>query len=395
MGNVQNNTILFEEETVIQWIKDHAQPLSTIDPEAPFTDLSTFIHRLQDTKVVGFGESTRGARSAHQMYVMKHRFLRFMVEKLEFRSLALELHWLIGVELNEYLRKGIGNPRTILFNAWGPLQTEEILAAIQWMRLYNEQNPNDAIQVFGGYSSDLHAKVFDVVSNYVRLCALERIVEIDIHYSVLRSADIKNKEIQQVLIHHAKLAYELVSSLPIQEGYDLVLQYARFILCFYEQQTCDKLNLDQKFYKSMILWHEHTGNQIVYWGGIGHTAANNILANGESVGSHLRKHLGVGYISIGLTFHHGSGVDLIPSPSPDFAEAILGAVDLKNYFLDIRSQQPKSVYAWLNSPTKTRVIGPYYDKEKDADFHMTGVLADWFDIIIHTQEITPAEILTK
>ncbi|MCH5583522.1 erythromycin esterase family protein [Shimazuella sp. AN120528] len=380
------NTISSENKPLIRWIRNHAHELTTIDPLAPLTDLSKFASMLQDKKVVSFGESTRGARSSHQMHLIKHRFLRFLVEFLGFRSLALEVDWTIGIQVDEYLRTGRGNLRALLSNIWEPLQTEEFFDAIQWMRSYNQQHPNDTIRVFGGYSQGVPANAYDIVLDYVRSISFEHLDELEAHYAVLRSSH----QEKQVLINHAKLAYEFVADLPGGENHSIALQYARFIWGFYEQIDLDKLDLDQRFARNMILWHKHTGHKMVYWGGIAHVANNHIIPNrGYSVGSHLRKFFGSDYSSICLTFHHGSGSDTISPPSSEFAEAVLSKAAMDIFLLDLQMEKPESVQLWFKTPTKVRAIGPYYDPKKDPT-HLNGFLSDWFDIIIHIQEITPA-----
>lgn len=52
----------------------------------------------------------------------------------------------------------------MLAATWGPLQTEEVLDALCWMRSYNIQNPGDTIRVFGGYFGAGHVQVSDEVA---------------------------------------------------------------------------------------------------------------------------------------------------------------------------------------------------------------------------------------
>lgn len=196
-------------------------------------------------------------------------------------------------------------------------------------------------------------------------------------------------------INRAQLAYRLIAGLPTHDGHELALQHARFIVGFYEYQGFESLDLDHRMANSMIWWHENTGDKIMYWGGIAHTAKGSLLATGRSAGSYLQEHFGSGYKSIGATFHHGLGADPVPAPSAEFAEAVLGKIDLDTCLLNFNASQPDSVRVWLNAPTKIRVIGPYYDPEEDSTFHMVGSLANWFDIIIHFQELTPARNLPK
>jgi erythromycin esterase len=85
----------------------------------------------------------------------------------------------------------------------------------------------------------------------------------------------------------------------------------------------------------------------------------------------------------------------VPPPPPAFADAALGAADLDTYLLHLHTSQPPPVRAWLTSPAKVRLIGPRFDPDNNAAFHLTGgSLAEWFDIIIHRQAATSTHPLT-
>ncbi|MFD3768219.1 MULTISPECIES: erythromycin esterase family protein [Paenibacillus] len=168
---------------------------ATIDPQASFTDLEPLANIFRRTTIIGVGESTRGARSAHQIYLIKDRLTRFLVEHLGFRTLFLETDWTIGMQLNEYLRTGKGDPQALLAATWSPLQTEDVLDALCWMRSYNIQNPGDTIRVFGGYFGAGHVQVSDEVANYVRINAPERLDELETRYSFLRPSGEIDKHI--------------------------------------------------------------------------------------------------------------------------------------------------------------------------------------------------------
>jgi len=197
------------------------------------------------------------------------------------------------------------------------------------------------------------------------------------------------------------------SSLPTGDGHALALQHARVIVGFYEYHALDSLascgHAERRLAENTLWWHDHTGDKVVYWGGMAHTANGNPRAissppsppaTDRSAGSYLRDHFGPGYVSVALAFHHGSAPYPVPTPSPEFADAVLGGVGLDAYVLDLHAQQPQAVRAWLNAPAKTRLIGPHYDPEDDPAYHMSGgLLADWFDLIIHSQEATPIRLL--
>jgi erythromycin esterase len=43
-----------------------------------------------------------------------------------------------------------------------------------------------------------------------------------------------------------------------------------------------------------------------------------------------------------------------------------------------------------------RAIGPAYDPANDAAYHMSGGgPGDWFDVIIHQQQVTPTRLLPQ
>ncbi|MBF4997609.1 erythromycin esterase family protein [Nocardia sp. BSTN01] len=162
-------------------------------------------------------------------------------------------------------------------------------------------------------------------------------------------------------------------------------------------ESGDLGDIERMLADNVIRWHADTGHKMVYWGGTTHTvaaAARNVLLGEQrfihrSAGGHLRQHFGAGYLSVGLTFDHGSTGHTFPSPPADFAEAVLGRVDLDVYLLDLRTPAPDSVRTWLTEPAKTRVIGPVYDPENDAAFHLSGgSLGEWFDLVVHHRTVT-------
>ena len=144
-------------------------------------------------------------------------------------------------------------------------------------------------------------------------------------------------------------------------------------------------DIERRLADTTIAWHEQTGHRIVYWGGLAHTA--NGVANGRNAGSHLRERFGSGYVSIALTFHHGSLPSIVDDPPADYVEAVLGAVDLEAYLLEIHGSWTEPVREWLDAPAKTRLIGP-------GTHELLGTsLRDWFDFVIHSRLVTPARSL--
>ncbi|MGX5207254.1 erythromycin esterase family protein [Streptomyces violaceus] len=311
-------------ETVIEWIGQHAHPLTMLDSEAPLTDLLPVADIVRDAQVVAVGAATR---QAHELSALSHRLVRLLVEELGFRSLALEGDDASRLGLDEYIRTGTGDPRVMLSEARSFWQTEEILDVIRWMRSFNRRHPDDPVR-FAGASRSPQGQT----SPLDGLAGIER---------------------------------------SLAEG--------------------------------AIRWHEDTADRIVYWGGIAHTVNGNPRTVSPSsppmthrnAGSYLREHFGAGYVSIGLTFHHGMAPYPVLPPPAEFADAVLGGTGLDAYLLDLRVDGPPPVQTWLDTPAKTRLIGPHYDPTDNAAYHLSGgSLAEWFDAILHTQEVSPVRALS-
>src|SRR5436309_16082014 len=132
-------------------IAEQATPLS-LDVDAPFDDLAPLANRARNATVVALGSATR---QSHELSVLTHRVMRFLIDEHGFRSLALEGDEAASFDLDTYVRTGEGDPLAILAGARPFLRLAEILAAVRWMRARNKRNPNDLVRVVhaGGQTS--------------------------------------------------------------------------------------------------------------------------------------------------------------------------------------------------------------------------------------------------
>jgi erythromycin esterase len=395
------NSTMANRETVINWIQKNAYPLTTVDPKAPLNNLEPLRTMVEGATIVGLGESVRGIRSGRELYQIKHRVARLLVEEMGFRAIVVEEDWTKGIQLDEYVRRGTGDPQALLADAWGPWMCQEFLDFLRWMRSYNEEHPASPVRFVGADYGSIQALAYDAVMDYVRHAAPDHLEEIQSCYASLRPAGTVSEHIEWYrgqenknrFLDQARRAFKVIESLPMQREQRLALQHAKTILRFYEYHTPGAVGDDDPGMTETLVWsHEETGDKVVYWGGMAHAANYNGTYSSE--GARLRKRYGSKYIPIGLTCDHASQGETLPSPPPEFAESILGEVEIRTFILDLRATQPDAVRAWLTNPAKTRVIGPAYAPEADAKFHMSGgSLAEWFDILIHRQEITPVRTL--
>jgi erythromycin esterase len=122
--------------------------LDGTDPAADLDDLAPLEDTLADARIVGLGEATHGTR---EFFQLKHRLIRFLVERLDYRLVAMEANFAETLAIDEYVVHGRGDPRGALdgirFWTW---DTEEVLALIEWLRAFNEGRPvEDRVRFYG------------------------------------------------------------------------------------------------------------------------------------------------------------------------------------------------------------------------------------------------------
>jgi erythromycin esterase len=140
----------FAGSSVIDELRAASIRLRTCDPASDGLDDMAGIERfVGEARLVGLGESVHGG---HEVFLLKHRLFRFLVEKLGFTVLAIEASWPDTVALNQYVLGGRGDPTQLVpgmrFWIW---DTEEMIALVTWMRAYNADSRHRRKLQFVGF----------------------------------------------------------------------------------------------------------------------------------------------------------------------------------------------------------------------------------------------------
>ncbi|WP_405160086.1 erythromycin esterase family protein [Nocardia sp. NBC_01499] len=399
-------TVAPEIATVRAWLSANARPVIDTDPGYTGPDLDPLIDRLGSATVVGLGESTRFSR---QIYGVQERVFRALVERYGFRGLAIQDSARSGERWDQYVRTGTGDPESVLAGSWRPWRTTETIAALEWIRAFNQAHPDDQVRVFGVQPPSAEPADYDAVLDYVRRVAPDRLAAIESHLTPIRTAHQVDEHVQRHQGIHpgrpfaedARDAFALLENLPVTTEYDEVRAHARLIVDFHENSVAGQGGFardERPAGQRVIDWQRDTGAKIVYWDGITHTTNLRLgmgTAQFDGVGSYLHEEFGTGYASVALGFHHGDlGMTTAPDPLPDLVDALLGSVDLPAYYVDLRDDAPDAVRAWRRGPAKARVISGVYDPAKDADATIAvASLADAFDVLVHIRETSPVHWL--
>ena len=82
-----------------KWVHDHAIPLATSDPNAPFGDLAPIGRIVGDARIVSLGEGTHGTS---EFFQMKHRLTKYLAQNKGFTVFAIEANMPEARRVNEY-----------------------------------------------------------------------------------------------------------------------------------------------------------------------------------------------------------------------------------------------------------------------------------------------------
>jgi erythromycin esterase-like protein len=398
------------------WLARDAVPLRLADVSAPVDDLEPLARPVGDARIVGLGESVHGA--AEEM-LLKARTVRYLVERKGFRSIAWEDDWTTGLRINEYLRSGVGDPTALARQMGFAWQFQEARDLLVWLRQFNRGRV-DKVHFVGleYYATDRRA--YDLVDRYVAATAPRRLDRIRAHLRPLwpTSANIyeyigtyRAVADKAPYLAHAHALYDLVAGLPVggdERQHQTIVRTVRQIVSFYEHFSLT--DAEALVYReahaadNLRWWSALTGDRIVYWAATAHTAKARTMRivtppdadmRFASVGSYLRHWYGDAYRSIGFTFDHGQvslggdGSAVMPPPEAGWFERPLGAVALPQFAVDLHRHWPAPVRQWLGTPIQTRGLA---DRGPES-FMDGGTAAEWFDIVVHCQVISPAHAL--
>ncbi|MEC3957286.1 erythromycin esterase family protein [Nocardia sp. CDC153] len=357
---------------------------------------------LANASVVGIGESTR---FAHETFALRDDLFRDLVEHYNFRTLAIQDSADVAEALDAYVREGKGTAVSALDNAWRPWRTGEMVAALSWIREFNEAHPGDQVQIIGVKPVQAKPEDYDAVLDAVRAHAPSYAAALASHLEPIRTAHAVDEHVQRArgthpgrpFLDHARDASALIAEIPDLD--ETIRTRMALIEDFHKHSVAGRGSFageGRLWATSIIEHHRRTGSRIVYWDGIAHVSAESTTLGKAAdqgdivtVGSVLREHFGRDYASVAIGFHHGNvGVAEIPAPAPDFLDAELGDGSDRIQWLDMRTDP-------ISKPVKMRVISGVYDPARDAEEHLAiRNLSEAFDVLIHIPEVTPVSWLS-
>lgn len=407
-------------------------PLPTLDPTGPLDDLEWLDQAIGDARVVAIGESAHYNR---ECYRLRHRLLRYLVERHGFSAYAMESgfvegwltdNWVRGSEDNasdpEQLSRVMANGMTSLMGLW-----TEMRAHLEWMRQHNRT----AAHPVGFYGIDMPDSMvsllpgLDAVIAYLAEADPAFRADPSIRETASAFAATSAFSAPATISAYGTLAPERKDALTASLA-DLTarmtarrLDYLRrTTVAAYERArhslslttTLDAmlrelsrgnphgmmLNRDATI-ADTVEWILRREDRIVLAAHNGHIQRYPVTVPGvppmTTMGMHLADRLGKDYLVIGTTTATGQTLNTAPdfytgklfteleeAPQPDSLDALMTASHDGSFATDLRRLSPANIRT-IRTVSRQRGGNVYSDVNP----------VDAYDMIVHLSHVTPAE----
>ena len=402
-------------------------PLRTLDPTEPLDDLEWLGQAIGDARVVAIGESAHYNR---EFFQLRHRLLRYLVERHGFSAYAMETGFVEGWLVDNWVRGGDGQlgqvmakGMTSLMGLWTQMRTQ-----LEWIRHHDRA----AAVPVGFYGIDLPGSMvsllpgLDAVLAYLAQADPDSPVGPCIRETASAFAAASAFSAPAAIAAYGKLAPESRDALTASLA-DLTARMTARRLGYLRRTSVDAyeralrslritVTLDAMFRElargdrqGMMLTRDAALADTVEW--ILRREDRIVLAahNGHvqrwpgtmpgipaitPMGMHLADRLGENYLVIGTTsgtghilntgadFYAGKLFTAMEAPQPGSLDALMAASHDGPFATDLRRLSPADAATVRAASQQRAGIGTFYSDQSPLEA---------FDVIVHLPHVTPAE----
>ncbi|MEX2981175.1 erythromycin esterase family protein [Streptomyces sp. C36] len=409
------------DRSVVVGLTRYAHPLRTTAPVGPAADLDAFAAMTRGANFVGLGEVSHGSKD---VFTVKERVLRQLVEREGFSAFAMEINWSAAARLNTYLTTGRGDLRQIMReefqHAYGLTNTEEYLHLFTWIREHNRAGGRQ-VRLVGMDFADVNPEQYERVLGWTGEHAPGLLPELQRHYAALRAlpggvATRLETYMGLPLAERKKMADDAGAAYRLLEQHGTtdpwVLQDARVVsqmatsFAFDSddpaQATAANRHRDRTLAENAVWWQRRTGDHLVVSGHDGHVAYDSAVPAvfPVTMGADLRELVGREYVAVGTTIDSGdyrartangeSAVFSVAPAAPGSNEYTLDQVPHRDFYIDLRAaRSAPGVGAWLDTARPTYVIPGRHPNDPTPPL----ALGRAFDIVIHLHTVRASVLL--
>jgi erythromycin esterase len=417
-----NERVTTEPETLLpdneqtRWTALNAQILKGTTPNDDDSDLNGFLSMVGTADIIGAGEATHGTR---EFFDIKHRFVRALARRAELRAVAIEASLPDALELDAYVRTGVGDPTRALSRLFfWTSRTQEMLDLVNWLRQFNAGRPTD--RRIGFYGIDMQypgtalrrliawmprampGSSQRIADSYACLEPYVNDARGQFTQSLGAQPPTKRTECRTA----ARAAYDSLlaraGELTARVGrdtFDLHLALARTLVQWTTREAgAGTLYRDQAMAENVRWLAQHVGGRILVSGHNAHVGSTEF-----AMGRWLRDSVGARYVSVGFAFDSGS-FTARPGGGGEPTALRIGGAPKDTYeeffrpfgkplYIDLRAQMSYNVRTFFTGPFAMREIGALFLEQSPNLFLRPTSPVYEYDLMLFVPVSTPSRVL--
>ena len=392
------------------WALQNSQKIETLEITEKQDDLKLLKQIVGKAEVVCLGESRH---DIHEQFQLKHRFIKYLVEEMNFTTFVLEASFPYSNKINDYILNGNGNIDEIMSNmpGWFLWDTQEMTKILNWLKDFNQNPknekkvnfygidivaPNNALEQIFEYLQKVDKTYYGKIQgkNFAR-----NIIEDNQWQTSLQYYSELGEEEKQILIknynelfQHIKENEKRYIDNSTENEYNWILKLS------YSANEANKMFTETDRIKmglirdnamaNIALWINERNEKLIIWAHNVHIAKSEFTMNMfpesriQGMGYILHQELKDKMISIGASFNQGvfQNENITFEPAEENTiDGTLAKLKTEYFLLDLKGKSENmEVKKWLNTDKVIQAQG----------FEMTCIPKKSFDAIFFTNIIS-------
>jgi erythromycin esterase-like protein len=368
-----NTTALADNEKLSQGIYS----ISSIEDEN-FKELKLIGELVGHSKYVALGEAHH---TSDGFYQAKFHMIQYLIKERGFRAIAFENNWDTLLPVDDFLVHGTGGAKSALLNFYPVWRADTVLRMLNWIRKFNQENPEDPVRIFGFDMQNLEASSKYIIHSLESKGRTDFTQEISTCNNTLpyfynekvqdsdceKCSALSSKLLESADTFQKEFPYFQVAALSLQSN------YLRSCAVSDEQELITR---DETMAKILPLMAEQTAPhaKAIIWAANGHIHKKSLSPNAKSMGEVLAQQYADDYKTILLiasTYETHKDFDFIEpqlTAPPGSLEEWLETFGKEYLFVDFH-KVPKEILE-LKEDDENIVLqdtdGIFYLKHSDA-----------------------------
>lgn len=407
----------------LQWVQSHDTPIALAD-SVPGADERRQIGALASgARIIGFSELNEGTSEFPEIV------LRTLVALADsgFRGVAIQAPMPEALEVDRYVRTGVGDPRRLLraLGSWR-WDTREMLAFVGALRRWNTTHPERRLGFYGFEipTADHAVRVIESLPDSVTGAPLKQwltrtyacvAVDESAHWGLEgRAADstfwdacgpATTAAADSVAALQRRVPASSRAAADVAFAEEMARLVQHHVSVGLRHMTRYDANAEHVLFVANSLGADA---RLVLWGGDVEMGRLTLKPNTVQTGVPLGQRLGDRYRAIAYAFGDGvirarvpasgrrgggepglSNVRAAP-PTPDSYEDVLSRAPSAAYWLDMRSLPNDAAGTWLRGPRPMRLISELYSPLLASALVTPVEFPAYYDAVVFVKTVTPA-----